>query len=76
MFLGTMNLPASGETLALGDSALACCRQQLCPKFTCYLLLNLITNPVDLSRVTELDFTSLLACRQQLKETCFLLYLR
>lgn len=33
MFLGTMNLPASGETLALGDTALACCRQQLCPKF-------------------------------------------
>jgi len=28
-----MNLPASGETLALGDTALACCRQQLCPKF-------------------------------------------
>ena len=37
MFLGTMNLPASGETLALGDSALACCRQQLCPQ-VCSLL--------------------------------------
>ena len=34
MFLGTMKVPASGETLALGDAALGCCREQLCPKFT------------------------------------------
>ena len=34
MFLATMQMPASGETLALGDAALACCREQLCPKFT------------------------------------------
>ena len=34
MFLGTMQMPASGETLALGDASLACCREQMCPKFT------------------------------------------
>ena len=34
MFLGTMRVPASGDTLILGDKALACCREQLCPKFT------------------------------------------
>jgi len=34
MFLGTMRVPASGDTLALGDAALSCCREQLCPKFT------------------------------------------
>jgi hypothetical protein len=33
MFLGTMELPSDGETLQLGDQALACCREQLCPKF-------------------------------------------
>ena len=33
MFLGTMNLPQNGDTLDLGDKALACCREKLCPKF-------------------------------------------
>uniref|UniRef100_A0A7S4KJZ3 Uncharacterized protein n=1 Tax=Guillardia theta TaxID=55529 RepID=A0A7S4KJZ3_GUITH len=33
MFLGTMNMPQNGDTLDLGDKALACCREKLCPKF-------------------------------------------
>jgi hypothetical protein len=33
MFLGTMELPSGGETEALGQQALSCCREVLCSKF-------------------------------------------
>jgi hypothetical protein len=33
MFLGTMELPSGGETEALGQQAMSCCREVLCSKF-------------------------------------------